>query len=344
MDISIIKDEPNLEDLDLVNKKLIYFKSLNINNLPNLLFKGVSGSGKTTQINALLCTLLDKRIYQLTNRKVEIDKKEFKFLSSIFHLEIDICDFIGNERIFFNHYLKDYISSMNIGFGIPKIIYIKNIDKLSNQVLLYFRKFIENYSKTAKFIFEVKNINILPEPLISRFLIFFIKSPTRDEILICINNQLKKNKIKISKSIVLKILDTEIKYNIYYNLKNIFIQINYYLLTNEILNNNFYHLIDQIIKIVNNKNINFKSLFLLKSYLEKIFINCYDCNELIYSVNYILSKKNKDNENYIITLNSLTIQCENDLSKSTGKYFIHLEKYFLKIINLTKSLNLKNNS
>ena len=108
MDISIIKDEPNLEDLDLVNKKLIYFKSLNINNLPNLLFKGVSGSGKTTQINALLCTLLDKRIYQLTNRKVEIDKKEFKFLSSIFHLEIDICDFIGNERIFFNHYLKDY--------------------------------------------------------------------------------------------------------------------------------------------------------------------------------------------------------------------------------------------
>jgi len=61
-------------------------------------------------------------------------------------------------------------------------------------------------------------------------------------------------------------------------------------------------------------------------------------------VNYILSKKNKDNENYIIKLNSLTIDCENDLSKSTGKYIIHLEKYFLKIINLTKSLNLKNNS
>lgn len=344
MDISIIKDEPNLEDLDLVNKKLIYFKSLNINDLPNLLFKGVSGSGKTTQINALLCTLLDKRIYKLTNRKVEIDKKEFKFLSSIFHLEIDICDFIGNEKIFFNYYLKDYISSMNIGFEIPKIIYIKNIDKLSNQVLLYFRKFIENYSKTAKFIFEVKNINILPEPLISRFLIFFIKSPTRDEILTCINSQLKKNKIKISKSIVLKILDTEIRYNIYYNLKNIFIQLNYYIFTNEILNNNFYDLIDHIIKIVNNKNINFKSLFLLKSYLEKIFINCYDCNHLIYSVNYILSKKNKDNENYIIKLNSLTIDCENDLSKSTGKYIIHLEKYFLKIINLTKSLNLKNNS
>ena len=344
MDISIVKDEPSLDELTLVINKLKYYKSVNIYDLPNFIFKGVAGSGKTTQINALLCSILDKRIYKLTNRKIEIEKKEFKFLSSIFHLEIDIIDFIGYEKLFFNHYLKDYISSINIGFDIPKIIFIKNIDKLSKQVLLYFRKFIENYNKTAKFIFEVRNINVLPEPLKSRFLIFFVRSPTKENILNIIDKTLKKNKIKLSKSIILKILDTESKYNLYYNLKNIFIQLNFYILTKEFLKNNFYYLIDEIIKIINNKNINFKSLLLLKSYLEKIYINCYDCNDLIYSINYNLSQKYKNNIEYIIKLNTLTIECENDLIKSTGKYLIHLEKYFVKIINLTKSLNLKNNS
>ena len=128
MDISFFETKPNIDDIDFSCNYYKELKSFDIESMPNIVFHGNKGSGKTTKIYAYLCSLLDKRVYTLKNNEVELEKRIFKFRSSIYHLEIDCLELINNERIFFCNYLKEYCETRNIGLDIPKVIYIMNIE------------------------------------------------------------------------------------------------------------------------------------------------------------------------------------------------------------------------
>lgn len=334
MSIAFFENKPTINDINFKNDFYLLFKSFNIENMPNLCFSGQKGSGKTTKVYALLCSILDKRVYTLKNNEIEIDKKIFKFKSSIYHLEIDCMELQNNERTFFNHYLKEYTESRNIGMDIPKIIYLINIDKVNNNSLLFLRKLIESNYQSCKYIFETSNISIIPESLKSRFLIVRIISPKRDEIELVLKDIIKKNKVKVTKKILNTIIDYDCKYKCYYDLNNIFLVLNYYIETKEILNNNFYNIIDELINIVLSKKLDFMVTVTIKSICEKIFINCYSVNELVTIILKILTEKYKNNIDICIKLSDLSVQCDCDLYNSTGKYFIHLENYFVKLILL----------
>ena len=107
--------------------------------------------------NRNLCSLLDKRVYTLKNNQVEIEKKIFKFRSSIYHLEIDCLELVNNERIFFNNYLKGYCETRNIGLNLPKIIYFMNIEVIHKNSILFLRKLIESNYQSSKFIIETND-------------------------------------------------------------------------------------------------------------------------------------------------------------------------------------------
>lgn len=334
MDISFFEKKPNLNNLNFKNKYVQNLVNFNVEDMPNLLFFGHKGCGKTTKIYAFLNTILNDKVYNLKNVEIELDKKIFKYRSSIYHIEIDSLELLNNERFFFQNFLKEYVSTRNIGLDMPKIIILLNAHKINKNSLLMLRKIIETNYISSKYIFETSNINFLPETLLTRFLSLRISSPKREEIEDLFTNIIKKNKIKFGKKILNSIIDVDKNYSLFYNLNNIFCAFNYYIKTNELFINNYHKLINEIIVIIINKKTNFEIIYILKSICEKIFINCYDVHELIFNINYILTNKYNNDLKLCTNIIKLTSECDMNLLKSTGKYFIHLENYFIKLILL----------
>lgn len=334
MDISIFEQKPCIDDIDFKNK---YYKSLSnfsLESMPNFIFYGNSGSGKTTKIYAFLCTLLDKKVYTLKNEEVEVEKRLFKFKSSIYHLEIDALELLNNERIFFHNYLKEYCDTRNIGLDLPKIILIFNSDKINKNSLLMLRKLIESTYKSSKFIFEAQSISNIPETLTTRFYAIRIPCPSRKEIENTLKELIKKNKIKITKKNLDKIIDFNIKYSSNYNLNKIFSAFNYYIKKNKLLYDNYHKIVNEILDILLDTKFNFNNISILKNLCEKIFVNCYNPNEIIISINKILCDKYKNNSEMCYKILRLSCNCNLDIETSTGKYFIHLENYFVKLLIL----------
>jgi len=334
MNTSFFEKKPNINDIEFIDKHYQSFKSFDIETMPNLVFNGPRGSGKTTKIYGFLCSMLDNKVYTLKNNEVEIDKKSFKFKSSIYHLEIDCNELLNNERIFFNQYLKEYCETRNIGLDIPKIIYFINVEKIHKNSLLYLRKLIETNYQSAKFIFETTNISSIPITLISRFLIIKVKSPSRESIELVLKKIIKENKYKVTKAILNKIIDCDIKYKNHHDLNNIFLNFYFYIETKKMLVNNYYNTIDELISIVTSKKVEFIGALYIKSICEKIFINCYDVNELVLCMSNILMNKYNSNITICENIINLSNECNINLQNSTGKYFIHLENYIIKLIIL----------
>lgn len=334
MDISFFEKKPKIDDVEFEHKFYKNLKRYDIDSIPNFIFHGNKGCGKSIKIYAFLCSILDEKVYTLKNNEVEIEKKTFKFKSSIYHLEIDCLELVNNERVFFSNYLKDYCNTRNIGLDMPKIIILINIEKINKNSLLSLRKLIETTYKSAKYILETSSISNIPDTLITRFFSFRIPSPKREEVESVIKNTIKINKIKITKSNLNKIIDINKNYKHYYDLNDIFIALNYYYKTNKILINNNHKIICEIIGILINKKLNFNVLPVLKNICEKIFINCSDVNEIVLSINKILCERYKENISICENIIKLTVECNINLANSTGKYFIHLENYFVKLILL----------
>jgi DNA polymerase III delta prime subunit len=349
MSISIINKKPNLDDLIIKKDILIKYKNLHIDSFQNIIFNGIKSSGKTTQIYALLCSIFDEKVYNLKHNSIEIEKKIFKFRSSIYHIEIDCIELLNNDRLFFNNYLKEYAATRNIGLDIPKVILITNVEKICYQTFLFLRKIIENNYKSSRFIFETSKLSCIPESIRSRFFIIRISPPKKKELFDFINKSLIDNKKKISKTIINKIINKEIYYQGYYHFFNIINGIEYYLETNEIIQNQYYNFLEDLIKIIFIKNINIIQISKIKSLLEKAFINFYDFNDIIYKIDRLLYKKlyndnnNNDNDDLLYKISQKTIQCDYALNHCTGKYFIHLENYIIQLIILIHNLDLKEN-
>ena len=334
MKISFFEEKPNIDEVDFYDNYYRCLKNFNIEDMPNLLFNGPKGSGKTIKIYSLLCSFFDKRVYTLKQNEVELEKRIFKFKSSIYHIEIDCSELVNNERIFFSNYLKDYCSTRNIGLDIPKIIYIINIEKIHKNSLLFLRKLIESTYNSAKYIFETCNSCCIPNTLLSRFFLIKVKSPKKEKIEEVLKKIIKNNKIKIPKNILNKIINLDINYKNYHDLNNIFLAFNYYLRTKTMIRINFYHTIDEIINIINTKKLDFYNCIYIKNICEKIFINCYEPNEFIDCISKIMIRKYKNDFDKIEKIIKLTLECDSNLYNSTGKYFIHLENYFIKLILL----------
>ena len=206
MNISFFDDKPNLDELDFKTDLLHKFKLININEMVNLLFYGLPASGKTTQIYALLASILDKKIYDIKNVVFEEDRKSIPYKSSIYHIEINPLNMGSNEKLFIHSFLKTYVETKNIGLDIPKIVLIKNANLLSKQSQLALRKIVEKNSITCKFIFEVSNISNFSEPLISRCLLIRVVLPKLHDIQQCLRNFSNRHKFEISDEQINKIM------------------------------------------------------------------------------------------------------------------------------------------
>ena len=106
MNFNLFEYKPNLDELDFKLDILKPLQNINIDNLVNLLFYGVEGSGKTTKIYALLASIFDKKIYDLKNINFEEDRKVISYKASIYHIEINPINLGSNEKLFIHSFIN----------------------------------------------------------------------------------------------------------------------------------------------------------------------------------------------------------------------------------------------
>ncbi len=164
----------NNNDIENYDLKSIY-------NLQNIIITGPRGSCKTTQIFAFIASLLNTRsIYNLKN-----NVEGFRYKYSPFHIQFSIKNFKNNDIIDDNQnikFIRNIVSTPNMGFNIPKLLYISDFDKSSIEIQKFFLRIIEKSSSNVRFILEINNLNNLNPAIISRFFTLYCKIPSYDQV------------------------------------------------------------------------------------------------------------------------------------------------------------------
>ena len=161
------------------------------NSIPHLIFHGPKGSGKKTIIRLFLMMLFGKSasrehniIYTITgsgNNSTEVKIKQSKH-----HIVIEPYN-TNFDKYLVNDIVKKYAKTTPIDIFMPnrksfKIIFIKDIDKLSYYAQTSLRRTMEIYSKNCRFVMLSHSLSKVINPLISRCLCIKINSPSDKDI------------------------------------------------------------------------------------------------------------------------------------------------------------------
>ena len=120
--------------------------------MPNLLFYGPAGTGKTSVAKIIIDTL-----------------------APIDYIRINGSDTTGVDTI--RELVYNFMTSMSSQKDKPKIVWIEEFDYMSANAFAALRSMIEQYMKNARFICTCNYIQKIPEPIQSRFSMFEFKKP-----------------------------------------------------------------------------------------------------------------------------------------------------------------------
>jgi DNA polymerase III delta prime subunit len=126
--------------------------------MPNLLFYGPQGTGKTTVAKIIM-----------------------EQLKPIDVLRINGSDTTGIDTIRENVF--NFITSMSSVSGKPKIVWIEEFDYMSQNAFAALRAMIEQYIKNARFICTCNYPYKIPSAILSRFSLFEFTKPENHELL-----------------------------------------------------------------------------------------------------------------------------------------------------------------
>ncbi len=158
-----------------------------IHNLQSIIVSGPRSSGKSTQIYAFIASLVNSR--SIYNLKINIEGFRYKY--SPFHIQFSIKNFKNNDIIDDNpniKFIRNIISTPNMGFNIPKLLYIQDFDKSSMEIQKFFLRIIEKSATNVRFILEINDLKNLNEAIISRFLVLRCNTPSLEQIQLSLNN------------------------------------------------------------------------------------------------------------------------------------------------------------
>ena len=295
----------------------------NFDELPNLLVFGNEGCGKKTAIHIILNHFANLKIYNKT--LIKLDEK-IKYFESKYHIEIDLNHYNLNDKYLIENFVKDFVTTRNVGFDIPKVVVFFNAHLISRISQFMLRRIIESSYQTCKFIFSTNNLNRIIEPLKSRFLHLKIKSPTK----LIMKNILKKyNKYK---NLELNLKDIN-KANNNINIKTC-IQ-NLELISKNIdLHQNYEIVLSDIFKEITSKKFNLSDYYNIRIKIYELYT---DNNNEITMFNYLFNlvlKYKKFNDK--IKMNILKEVAINEQNMILGnKEPIYLEKLIFIIIKYT---------
>tara|TARA_B110000285_G_C15131865_1_gene624146 strand:+ start:2602 stop:3636 length:1035 start_codon:yes stop_codon:yes gene_type:complete len=219
-----VTDYDNFDDIIKQKYKNVigFFQNINYYNLPNILIYGEEGSCKKTLVYMFFKNIPKYKLnleYKINNTIVN-----YMIYHSKHYIEIDLSQLENYKKYILINFIKEINSTKKISDDNNKIIIIHNIHLLNIDDQFILRKIIEQNIKICRFILISNTINNLIEPIKSRC--FLIKTPgfTKSFIKKKINLIIKKEKIKITKKNLNKLLDVSNK-----NLKKSFLELDFYL-------------------------------------------------------------------------------------------------------------------
>jgi replication factor C subunit 3/5 len=290
------------------------FKSLNTNNIPNIILYGSDSCGKNTILNCFFKNNIKKKIiftYKSNSKVIE-----YIIYKSNDFIEIDLQDLGIYKKYILQNIIKNLTETKKVYGNTNKIIIIHNIHLLSHDDQFIFKKIIEDI-KTCRFILISKNLNNIKDIIKSRCFIIKIPGFTKEFIKKKIIKIIKNENINIEQNDINHILDISennlkkaiLELNTYINNKKLYLETKDYTLNTLIKN------LVSYIKSINYKKIDEILYKLIINYkinptiiITKIFdnLNLKDENkiQLIYDLNYEYNKYLQNSQKYIIYLQS----------------------------------------
>lgn len=171
--------------------------------IPHIIFYGKEGVGKKTVIDYYLERIYGKGINKLVEATYEINgsgnnTNKVKVKQSNYHIIIEPHNNNFDKHLIQN-IVKEYAKRipLNIEKRKYKVVYIKNLDNLSQLCQYSLRRTLEKYSDTCRFIMCCNILSKIIEPLKSRCLCYNIKSISNKKLTELILYEIYKKKIKI---------------------------------------------------------------------------------------------------------------------------------------------------
>lgn len=356
--LTYLETKPYLHEIDFRIKIFESLSESSIHDLPNLLVYGVEGCGKSVKIYSFLSSLLKtKDIYNIKVRTFEEERRELTYRYSPYHIEFSPLDLASNEYIFIIHFLGDYVKMKNVGFDIPKIIYIKNADCLSKNSQMALRKMMEQNIDSCRFIFECKNLSSIIEPLRSRFLMIRVENPSLSDLKTVIFSFTKKYFDKdLKEEEYLKIIEMSRYYQ--YNMKHIFGILVCYLTTGDFLRLSYVDKMREIFEMMTSLEFYNDYFEKIRDIVQELYIELIPmsrvCSFLLKELLDYYQEDDKlypDRDNMLVSESSLELSKKakylklkmeiikktvyyDTLMKNGNKLSIHLESYIIDIIRI----------
>ena len=149
-------------------------------NIPNMLFAGPAGCGKTTAAIAIA-----KELYGNNWARN--------------YLELNASDERGIDIV--RHKIKDFARIKSIGAIPYKIICLDEADALTQDAQQALRRTMEKYTETSRFILICNYSSKIIEPIQSRCAVFRFKPLEKKDIIKLLNRISKNEKIKVNKDV-----------------------------------------------------------------------------------------------------------------------------------------------
>lgn len=310
---------------------LDFFDSLEYNNIPNILLYGEEGSCKKTLIYNFFKNVEKNK--KRIEYKINYKNIEFYIYYTKYYIEIDINQIIKYKKLALIEFIKEINNTRNVNNDL-KIIIIHGINLLGLEEQFILRKIIEKNYNYCRFILISSTINNIIDPIKSRC--FMIKTPgfTKSFIEQKVNEIIEKENIEIDKKSLMKILEISNK-----NLKKALLEIDFYQSLKKvnkekeyvkIKENNKELLINELIKIIKKKIINYKELDdILYKLLFEINMDYFTIIKYIY----IILEKDKSNHKYLNDIIDLNFDTSLNLidNINKNKIIVFLQNYSYKL-------------
>jgi replication factor C subunit 3/5 len=322
-----------------------HFKMIisNPTNINNIIFYGLSGTGKYSYIMAMLSQIYDDTVYQLKTYHKTLESKPNTFFyikKSQYHIEIDLSDYRNNDKAIICEYINSVCKTYSITSDIYRIIIIKNAHTLSKMAQQSLRYITERHMKSTRFFFIAKSLGSIIDPIRSRCLLIRFCIPTNKNIYDILYNISQSENINIDELQINTIIEN-CKIN---NQSNLTIAIG--LLEEFRLSRNISRCVqpiiieyNKIIKLITtNKNYITSSTF--SNIRKQLYIIYITHNNLTLLIEHIVTFFNKSNKytndmKFNIIKNSAEYQHK---IITTNKAIIHIEAFIFSVIGIINQI------
>lgn len=331
---------PRFENF-IIHQDIVY-KLINLsqnNYLPfNILFYGLSGSGKYSLIMALLQQMYGDIVFVQKEQIIKPGNKEILITTNQHYFMVDVKSFKKSQKILVIEFIK-YISQKLSIIGHYNIIVIKNIDLLSKDHQVMIIRQLEKSHETLRILATCTSTSNIVNSLFSRLMSIRIPLPRENEVFKILKALARMNKYRSDINKMKKIV-TLSECNLWKAIN--ILQLSYdknsktYSKFKDILRTSVSQLLTYSTSC---SDVNYQQIRIL---IYKLTILGYSASDILKTATNIIFKKCN---NTIVKFKAIELAARYDwMSKKSDRELYHIEAFFLEMVDVFQNHKPNGNS